>query len=331
MQADKVAVIIVNYNAGEHLAQCLSALGRQTRRPDRILLIDNASTDGSLEKIDRSLTGLEIFLQKTNTGFAAANNFGIEKADDCEWVALLNPDAFAEPDWLERLLAAAEAYPQHSFFGSRMLCHGKRDRLDGTGDVYHTSGLAWRRDHGLKVIDGNDAGDIFSPCAAAALYKRQAVLEAGGFDEDFFCYFEDVDLGFRLQLLGHHGRYVPEAVVEHVGWGTTGKSSDFSIYHGHRNLIWSYIKNMPGSLFWKFLPQHLIWNFIFVMVFSIRGQAGSIIKAKWDALCGLGAAFKKRRRVQSDIRITPDQLLPLVDCSWSAPYRQFRKRKRNQT
>ncbi|QPJ62183.1 MAG: glycosyltransferase family 2 protein [Candidatus Nitronauta litoralis] len=329
MQTDTVAVIIVNYNAGKHLTRCLEALGRQTRKPDRILLIDNASTDSSLDGITASWPDVEIFIQEKNTGFAAANNFGIAKADNCEWVALLNPDAFADPDWLERLMDATQAYAEDSFFGSRMLCHGQRDRLDGTGDVYHASGVGWRRDHGFKVSEGHMADEIFSPCAAAALYKRQAILDAEGFDEDFFCYFEDVDLGFRLRLLGHRGRYIPEAIVEHVGWGTTTKSSDFSIYHGHRNLVWAYFKNMPGPLFWKFLPLHLIWNFIFLIVFSLRGQPGAIWKAKCDALLGLPAVMDKRQRVQSKIKVNQKRLLPVIDCDALAPYRQFRSRKIN--
>ncbi len=329
MQTDTVAVIIVNFNAGEHLARCLEALHLQTRQPDRILLIDNASTDASMEGIEARWPAVEIFPQEKNTGFAVANNLGIAKAHDCQWVALLNPDAFADPDWLERLLEATEAYPDESFFGCKMLCYGARDRLDGTGDVYHASGLAWRRDHGFKVSDGSPVGEIFSPCAAAALYKRQAILDAGGFDEDYFCYFEDVDLGFRLRLLGYHGRTIPTAVVEHVGWGTTEKSSDFSIYHGHRNLVWAYFKNMPGPLFWKFLPQHLLWNFIFLVVFTLRGQAGAIWKAKWDALLGLGPALRKRRDIQSKIRVTPDQLLPVINRDALAPVRQFRSRKLN--
>ncbi len=329
MQIDTVAVIIVNFNAGEHLAQCLKALDGQTRKPDRVLLIDNASTDGSMDGIATTWPNVEIFIQKRNTGFAAANNFGIARADNCEWVALLNPDAFADPDWLEQLMGATRDHPENSFFGSRMLCHGFRDRLDGTGDVYHASGVAWRRDHGFKVSDSHAAGEIFSPCAAAALYNKQAVLDAGGFDEDFFCYVEDVDLGFRLRLLGHSGRYIPEAVVEHVGWGTTGKSSDFSVYHGHRNLVWTYFKNMPGALFWKFLPLHLVWNFVFLIVFSMKGRAGTIWKAKWDALLGLPAAMEKRQVIQSKLNVTHEKLIRVMDRDGLAPYRQFRKRKMN--
>ena len=97
-------------------------------------------------------------------------------------------------------------------------------------------------------------GEIFAPCAAAALYRRAAFLEAGGFDEHFFCYMEDVDLGFRLRLLGYRCGYAPAAIVHHVGSGTTGARSPFTVYHGHRNLVWTYVKNMPTPWFWLYLP-----------------------------------------------------------------------------
>lgn len=207
-----------------------------------------------------------------------------------------------------------------------MVCESDPDRLDGTGDVYHASGLAWRRDHGAKSSRQREAGEIFTPCAAAALYNRQAVLDAGGFDEDYFCYFEDVDLGFRLQLLGHRARYVPASVVAHVGWGTTEKRSDFSLYHGHRNLVWTWVKNMPRPFCCRFLFQHLMWNLLTVAVFVCRGRGGVILKAKWDALLGLGAALKKRRRIQSRIQADPERLARLMSRDLWAPYTHFKQR-----
>ena len=133
-----------------------------------------------------------------------------------QWLALLNADAFPEPDWLERLLEAAETIP-NAFFASRQIQANSTELLDGEGDVYHISGLAWRRNYGLPVLEKFDTEEIFSSCAAAALYPRQAFLDAGGFDEDYFSYHEDVDLGFRLRLKGLRCFYVPKAVVYHVG------------------------------------------------------------------------------------------------------------------
>lgn len=130
--------------------------------------------------------------------------------------------------------------------------------------------------------------EVFSPCAAAALYRRSALRAVGGFDEDYFCYVEDVDLGFRLRLAGHKALYVPDAVVHHVGSGTTGgQHSDFAVYHGHRNLVWTFVKNMPGMLFWLLLLLHVMINLATILWFAVKGRGGVILRAKRDALLGL--------------------------------------------
>jgi GT2 family glycosyltransferase len=141
--------------------------------------------------------------------------------------------------------------------------------------------------------------EVFSPCAAAALYRRSALHEAGGFDEDYFCYAEDVDLGFRLRLAGHRCLYVPRSVARHVGCGTTGgHHSDFALYHGHRNLVWTFVKDMPGVLFWIFLPLHALLNIMSVLWFAFQGRWGVILRAKLDALKGLPKMWLKRRSIQ---------------------------------
>jgi GT2 family glycosyltransferase len=164
------------------------------------------------------------------------------------------------------------------------------------------SGLAWRNRHGARQ-QAQDlvAREIFSPCAAAALYRRQALVDLGGFDEDFFCYQEDVDLGFRLRLAGHKAMYVPEAVVHHAGSASTGgQQSDFAVYHGFRNSVWVFVKNMPGTLFWPLLPLHAALNLASILLFSMRGQGGVILKAKRDAFLGIPHMWRKRRFIQAN-------------------------------
>jgi GT2 family glycosyltransferase len=190
--------------------------------------------------------------------------------------------------------------------------------LDGTGDVYHVSGMAWRRDHGAPAERGESrAGEIFGPCAAAALYSRAALEEAGGFDESYFCYHEDVDLAFRLRLRGHRCRYVPEAIVRHVSSGITGRRSDFATYHGHRNLVWTYAKDMPGVLLWAFLPLHLLMTLASIAVCASRGQLGVILRAKRDALRGLGAVLERRREVQASRKAALRDLLAAMSAGFS--------------
>jgi GT2 family glycosyltransferase len=309
-----VAVIVVNYNSGGMLARCLDALARQTVPAWRVIVVDNASSDGSAEGVEGRYSNVVLVRAPGNLGFAAGNNLALRHAQGADWIALLNPDAFPEPDWLEQFVVAAEAAPGFSFFGCRMLLADSPQFLDGTGDAYHVSGAAWRRDHGVPAERGiKEPGEIFAPCAAAALYLRAALEEVGGFDERYFCYHEDVDLGFRLRLRGHRCRYVPQAVVHHVSSGITGRRSDFATYHGHRNLVWTYVKDMPGILFWLLLPTHLAMNLVSIAICALRGQLGVVLRAKRDALAGLPAVLKQRREIQARRKAGVGSLLAAMD------------------
>ncbi len=198
---------------------------------------------------------------------------------------MLNPDAFPEPRWLEALLQAAAAHPEFSFFASRQLQANAPHLLDGAGDALHISGLAWRRYAGYPAAQfGSETVEVFGPCGAAALYSRQAFLNAGGFDETFFSYHEDVDLAFRLRLQAERCLYVPEAVVHHIGSASLGPDSDFALYHWQRNFVWSFVKNMPSALLWEALPAHLLANLIYLVNYLLRGKGRILLKAKMQ-LC----------------------------------------------
>lgn len=295
----KVTVIIVNWNGEDFLERCLSALMRQTVKPHEIIVVDNASSDGSIAIVERFPT-VRLMLPGRNTGFARGNNLAIDGASlESVWIALLNPDAFAAPRWLEALLLAAESNPGFDVFGSKLVNAVDPTTLDGTGDAYHLSGLVWRTGHGMPVSAFlENEREVFSPCAAAALYRRKVLCKIGGFDEDYFCYVEDVDLGFRLRLSGCRCMYVPQSVVLHVGSGTTGgQHSDFATYHGHRNLVWTFVKNMPGILFWLLLPLHVMLNLVSLIWFASQGKADVIFRAKRDALLGLPRMWRKRKNI----------------------------------
>lgn len=318
-----VAVIIVNFNGGDCLSRCLACLAAQSVLPTRIVVIDNGSTDGSAETArhlaeqDSRLAPRTLFhMAGENLGFAAANNRAVKMCDD-EFVAVLNPDAFPEAGWLSALLDAARDHPDTAAFGSRQMLAGTPDLIDGLGDVYHISGLSWRAGHGcrLTAADHKDA-EIFSPCAAAALYRKAAFDEVGGFDEDFFCYFEDVDLGFRLRLAGYRARYISRAVVCHLGGASSAAApSEFAVFHGHRNLVWCFFKNMPQPIFMPSLLAHFLQT-ILILAFSVpRGHFRTIVKAKWHAVAGLSKCLRKRRIVQRNKRVTATALGRWLDMS----------------
>jgi GT2 family glycosyltransferase len=201
-RAPLISIILVAWNNKTHLRHCFSALSKKTLRDFEVILVDNGSTDGSIDGMGSRWPDLQLRVERlaSNLGFASANNTGVRLARG-EWIVLLNADAFPEPAWLENLLKAAEQNPQYNFFSSRQIQYNGTHLLDGAGDEYHVSGLAWRRYYNhIQSEYGLQQEEVFSACAAAAMYRREDFLKVGGFDEDYFSYFEDVDLGFRPRL-----------------------------------------------------------------------------------------------------------------------------------
>lgn len=294
-------VIIVNYNSGALLAECVRAL-LQSTIPTDIYVSDNGSSDDSLDRLRLAIdahTRVTVVENHANLGFAGGNNVILARCKS-DYVLLLNPDAIPAPDWVERMVSAANNYPEYASFASRMIKMDSPDRLDGAGDSYHAGGFVWRRGDNLPNSRLFDATvEVFSACAAAALYRREAIEKVNGFDEDFFCYLEDIDLGFRMRLAGFKCLYVPEAVVYHIGSAMTGKDSDFSVYHGHRNVVWTYVKNMPTFLFWVCLPIHIAANLYVITRYALIGRGRVLLRAKRDAIKGLPKMWRKRREIQA--------------------------------
>jgi GT2 family glycosyltransferase len=324
----QISIVVLNWNSEYYLLHCLDTLKEQSFNDFETLVIDNGSDKNISHNLYNEYPELNLRVEKltSNIGFAAANNIGARLARG-KWLALLNADAFPEPDWLENLLDAAETIPK-AFFASRQIQANNPKILDGEGDAYHISGLAWRRNYGSPVQEKYSVEEIFSSCAAAALYPRQAFLDAGGFDEDYFAYHEDIDLGFRLRLRGLRCFLVPNAVVHHVGSASTGKHSDFAIYHGHRNLVWTYLKNMPKMLLWIFLPLHLVANLATLVRFSLSGHGKAIWRAKLDAVKGLGSVLAKRNHIQRNREVSISAIYRIMERSLLAPLRVSIQRRR---
>ncbi|HWA45496.1 MAG TPA: glycosyltransferase family 2 protein, partial [Hypericibacter adhaerens] len=288
-----ICVIVVAYNAGRHLAACIASLQRQRWTDFEAIIVDNGSADGSIEALGPLPVPFRLLPLGANLGFAAANNRGAA-ASRSPWIALLNPDAVAAPDWLERLMAAARRHPEFVMFGSTQIQLADETRWDGLGDVYHASGIPWRGGFGQRVTGAAPEGEVFGPCAAAALYRRDAFEAAGGFDERFFCYFEDVDLCFRLRLAGERIVFAPRAVVRHVGSASTGRTSDFAVYHGTRNRVFTFVKDMPALLWPLALPC-----FVLVQLYLLwRSRRLAVFSPTWrgmrDGFAGAGRFFAGR-------------------------------------
>lgn len=298
----RLSVIIVNYNSGGRLARCLAHLARQTVRDFETIVVDNGSTDGSVERAQGGGFAVEYDLAGTNLGFAAANNRAAKRARG-EWLAFLNPDAYAEPDWLEQLLAGGERYPWAAAFGSTQLNADDPRKIDGAGDVFHVAGIAYRGAFGWPVEKLPPEGECFSPCAAAAMYRRSDFERLGGFDERFFCYGEDVDLGFRLRLAGGRAVQLRDARVRHEGSGVAGRHSAFTVYHGHRNRIWLARKNMPDAIYWGGMPFRAVGDVCVLARMALIGRLGPYLRALRDGYFGGGAVRADARDARRARRI----------------------------
>lgn len=230
--------------------------------------MDNGSSDGSLETLPELDARFMIMEMGENLGFAVANNHAANDAKG-DWIALLNPDAFAKPNWLEEGLAARDLLPNTAMVGSTQILALEPDKFDGLGDEYHAFGVAWRAGFGAPVTDTRSR-EAFGPCGAGAFYDREVFQRLGGFDESFFCYHEDVDLAFRMRLAGYRCVQSADTIIDHVSSAISGRASEFAVYHGTRNRIWTFFNNMPWQLLIFLTVPHILSNLAFLTVSVFR-------------------------------------------------------------
>ena len=310
-RAFSVAVIIVTWNSSKFISELLYCLQQQTLLPDNIIVLDNASDDflALEDAIACSPLKCRLVALQENLGFAAANNEGISLCNN-DFIALLNPDAFPESGWLETLVAATVKYPEFDFFSSRQM--QLNGRIDGAGDELYFWGKPYRRGYGRAISKGYlKDKPVFSACAAAAMYRRAPLVSVGGFDEEFFCYVEDVDLSFRLQLAGHKCMYIASAVVRHIGSASLGKRSDFSVYYGQRNMLICFIKNMPSLCLFLFVPFHLVMSLLYILAAILIGRSRLVLDAKLAAVKKMPIILNKRSIVQKTRRISVLKLISM--------------------
>jgi GT2 family glycosyltransferase len=299
------AVVVPNWNGERWLPGCLASIAAQTLPPSEVIVVDNGSTDGSLELL-RSADVRLIELGE-NTGFAVAANRGIQAAS-APVVALVNTDVELDPDWLERMAAALEAAPRAGSVACKMLELRDRSRFYDAGDILRRDGACEQRGR-FRSDDGRyDApGEVFAACAGAALYRRDAVLAVGGFDERFFAYLEDVDLGLRLQLAGWTCRYEP-AVALHAGEGSSGALSRPALAWVERNTLLLVAKAFPL----RWLP---------FVAYRQLGWARHALRARRlrAHLCGAAAALpllpamlRERRAVRGSAVVSVESVVPAL-------------------
>ncbi|MBB4658960.1 glycosyltransferase family 2 protein [Parvularcula dongshanensis] len=296
ISCSSLSIIIINYNAGCRLKRCLAALARQSDPHFEVIVVDNASSDDSQEVVK---SPFRLVRSDDNLGFAAGCNLGVRHAAS-EWIAFLNPDAYPDARWVAELRSGMERFPGVDAFGSTQLTAGVEDQIDGLGDAYFVAGQPFRGGFGQRRVGSFPEGEVFAPCAAAALWRRKTFVDLGGFEERFFCYGEDVDLGYRHRLAGGRCVQLRDAIVAHEGSGISGRHSAFTVYHGHRNRIWVFLRNTPLPILLVAFPAHILLNLLLVFQTARHGQGNAYLRAVRDAVRGADPFLSERRTLHAD-------------------------------
>jgi GT2 family glycosyltransferase len=303
-----VAVVVPNWNGVDHLAACLDSLQAQSV-DTRIIVVDNGSVDGSLKLLEK-YSDIEVILHDENKGFTGGVNAGFRRAmeDGLKYVATLNNDAAADKDWIKRLVETLDNNPKLGIVTSKIL-NGTGKKLDSTGDYLTVWGLPYPRGRGETDLDKyDDRTDVFAASGGASLYRIKTLQEIGLFDEDFFAYYEDVDLSFRAQLAGWKVRYEPTAVVRHQIGATSGKLKGFTTYHTMKNQPLLLYKNLPTKFWWAVGWRFTLAHTLFFLRAITRGHGWAALKGDWEGTYLLFAKHFERKHIKSTRKVPDDYI-----------------------
>lgn len=317
------AVVIANWNGKEHLEKCLPALRNQTYKNFKTILVDNGSLDNSVFFVEKNYPEVELIKLDKNTGFARANNLGIQKAfadENIKYLITLNNDTQATEDYLEKLIECAKNHPAAGSVQPKVLNFFIKKIIDSAGILIHFDMSAINR--GQKEKDAGQyekEEEIFGASASAALYVREALEKikfSNGdyFDSDYFAYNEDVDLAWRMRLAGFSAFYCPQAAVFHVHSATGKKYSPFKSFHIHRNQYYNILKNLPFCFMLKalaFMP--IRYCLLLASVLRKKGPAAKlaentqeegivriVLKSWWQIIKNLPTLMRKRKFIQKN-------------------------------
>ena len=317
MNHPEVSVVIVTWNGRQYLEACLGAVTTQEGVSAEIILVDNASTDGTVEFVRARFPQVRIVTLAENHGFAGGNNAGAREARG-PLVAFLNNDTVPGSGWLRALRDGIDAKSGLLLVTSRIVYMHDAGVIDSAGDGLLRGGGAFKRHHGEPADAAGTSEEVFGVCGAACLMPKAVFDELGGFDEDFFASHEDVDLSYRARLRSYRCRYVADAIVRHHGSATLGNVSAFAVFQGQRNLEWMYLKNTPASLLIRTMLGHLLYNMTAAAHFARLGLLGTFLKAKAAALAGVPAMLRKRALIQRSRTVGANGIEPYLQKRWIA-------------
>ena len=307
------AIIVPNWNGEESLGACLDSLLGQSINCT-IIVVENGSTDNSLAILKKNYPDIEIIENSKNLGFAGGVNQGIEKAIDldAEYVALFNNDAVADKNWLKGLVEVVQASPKVGIVAPKLLSSDKK-HLDSTGDQYTNWGLPYPR--GRRELDDGQYSKperVFAASGGASLYRVSMLKEIGLFDEDFFAYYEDVDISFRAQLAGWKVAYEPSSIAYHKIGATSSKIPGFTAYQTVKNLPWLFWKNVPSKYLFKIGLRFFVAYFSFIFSAISRGQIVPVLKGFFVSLVLMPKKLFERHKVQSRMKVSPEYIWSIM-------------------
>lgn len=308
----KTLIVIPNWNGRDFIGEALHSLESQS---GDIAVVENGSTDGSVEYLEREFPKVILLKQPHNLGFAGGVNVGIRYGmqHGYDYIALFNNDAVADSKWLATLINTFHSSPTIGIVTGKLVLIDKK-HIDSTGEFYSTRGMPFprgRNEHDKGQYDL--PGDVFAATGGASLYRSSLFREIGLFDEDFFAYFEDVDISFRARLAGWQVSYEPRAVAYHRLSATSSQlGRKFSYYHSIKNYLLLYGRNMPTLLYWKYLP---LFCYQFARMFAGSIKHGlfftflrAVLKVLWLSPKTLWLRLSRRSLRRISARLI-DQLL----------------------
>lgn len=271
----EVTVVIPNYKGKEYLLPCVRSLHEKDHTEKKILIIDNASNDGSIDDVKEQYPDVKCVMLDKNYGFCRAVNIGIERADT-PYVILLNNDTVIKENYVKYLLETIKRNPNTFSVEPKMIQYHDQSKIDSAGTYYNAFGWAFAYGKDKNIENYNHSRKIFAACAGASIYRRKIFDEIGLFDEKHFAYLEDIDVGYRARIAGYDNRYEPKAEVIHVGSAASGaRYNEFKIRLSSRNNMYLLYKNMP--LFQKILNSPFLFvGFLTKYLFFRRKGHGKL-------------------------------------------------------
>ncbi|MBN1483665.1 MAG: glycosyltransferase family 2 protein [Chloroflexia bacterium] len=319
------SVIIVNWNGRHLLGPCLQSLQQQTFADFEIILVDNASSDGSPEWVAQHYPGVRLRVNERNLGFAEGNNVGLAAARG-EFAVLLNNDTEAEPGFLAGLLEAARADERIGMVAGVLVFAHRPDTIASAGIRMQRDGVALDEMAGRPRRElPSEPREVFGPSGGAALYRRAMLEQVGAFEPAYFFYLEDVDLAWRGRLAGWRCQLAPSAVVRHVYSASAGQGSPFKSFQLARNRWLVLFLNLPAGLWLRYAPL--------ILAYDLAACGYGLLARDWEIWRGRGAALRllpalrRRRRAVQQLRQVPLDALRQLLAPPLAPWTTLRLRR----